>query len=452
MSADAGDASRAAHAWADLRKLRIRTSVAQRIQRYVPATDRPLCDHSVGEQVIIGLDFGTAFTKAVVRFRRRDYLVDWSTLVSLEDPALLPTGFSEAPDGQAVLGIVPRPGWQRRLRPKVPLLATEPEKLSTMDVESAVLFVALAVREVQRWFRTTVPLAAGTPIRWRLHMGLPSESVRGARAELFRQVASRAMGLAMSPERVRRAAVASTSPYESVSVIPELQAQLRSYLHSPQRQRDLHALFDCGAGTLDIAFFNVHQIEQSDRISVFSSRVDELGAHFLLAAMAGKRGEGLVWRDDDANLALTQIAQKLNADIQDIERRASECLGLQRCRFNDAYTVSHRAYQTGDVMRGIRPLPLLLCGGGSKIDRIRENISRIGDELARHSLVRLEPIPIPDPPQDSLIGDIGDNYHRVTIAHGLCELPRNLGTLVAPSEIEAFSLDHRVLVDRDADR
>ncbi len=85
----------------------------------------PVLEAQDGRLAILGLDFGTAFTKAVVRWSGRHYAVDWSDAVEGGDHHLLASVFSEAPDGRCVLCAHPAAGWSVREGIKLQLLSSE---------------------------------------------------------------------------------------------------------------------------------------------------------------------------------------------------------------------------------------------------------------------------------------------------------------------------------------
>lgn len=78
---------------ADVRELRIAAAMS-RPRDFAELA--PVVEDSEGRLAILGLDFGTAFTKAVVRWSGRHYAVDWSYVVEGEDHHLLASVFSEA--------------------------------------------------------------------------------------------------------------------------------------------------------------------------------------------------------------------------------------------------------------------------------------------------------------------------------------------------------------------
>ena len=92
---------RLSEASADLRRLKICAAMS-RPRDCLELS--PVVEDKAGRLAILGLDFGTAFTKAVVRWSQRHYAVDWSDAVEGEDHDLLASVFSEAPDGCCILG------------------------------------------------------------------------------------------------------------------------------------------------------------------------------------------------------------------------------------------------------------------------------------------------------------------------------------------------------------
>ena len=244
---------------ADLHELRIAASMSH--PRGVVGPD-PVIEDQAGRLAILGLDFGTAFTKAVVRWSGRHHAVDWSNAVEGEDHHLLASVFSEAADGRCVLGAHDGAGWSVREGIKLQLLTSDATSADG-GMADAVIFIALAFRYVDAWLRRT-HRDVDKGVRWRLHVGLPTKSWdNDATTETFKRMAQAARVLAcMSRPVTRTAALEALSMTDqvdrpAVDVFPEFACQLYSYLQSPERRGDLHALVDIGAGTLDVAYFNV---------------------------------------------------------------------------------------------------------------------------------------------------------------------------------------------------
>lgn len=410
-----------------------------------------------GKRAIIGLDFGTAFTKAVVRFGGVDYVVDWSGLVRLNgaDPYLLPTCFSESKTGKVLLGAKTVAGWRTHRGIKMALLQGDGISRSNEDdVRTAVLFIALVVRHVQQWLREHGARAKDGDIQWRLHIGLPSDSVDDRFAQGYKSLCSAAYRLACGQTDLHRKHIdLGAEPASQVSVIPELQAQLNAYHLSKQRDHDLHALVDVGAGTLDCAFFNDYQQEGEDRVALLSSKVEKLGVHYLLAALVGTAGQELEWRDAEAAEGDGYIASKTGGAVTAVTRRRSRYVNGFEGVVEGAYVVARRKYSAGDVNMKKKPLRVFLCGGGSANatvhDIVAAKLEAAFRKVGRVTGFRMLDIAPPNP--EKLVYN-GKSYHRISVAHGLCETERNLGKMGWHVPDETPDERNRQLKDRDEDR
>lgn len=405
---------------------------------------------------ILGLDFGTAFTKAVIRFQGDHYAVNWSGAVEANDPYLLPSSFSEHDDGRVVLGTRQGPGWSHCDGIKMRLLAAASAEDSEARCD-AVLFIAATFRYASSWFAKVRKRADGH--RWRLHLGLPAESWDDeSMASQFRILASAGRHLACLTESITREharqalRICQTAPNRMVAVLPEFACQLYSYLSSAQRQSDMHALMDIGAGTLDIAFFNVHKDEEGDVLPIFSAAVKSLGTHFLIGALAGKDGERFVWRDGDAATDDLNVAQRLGEDRVDVSRRRQAYLSALARTFNEAREQSRALNPTSRVWRDHEPLDLFLCGGGSRLPTIVEHVRLVAREAKKFNNLSIRVSALPRP--QNFVSDMADDqYDRISVAYGLSQVPGNVGKFIRSHDLEPFEMNSGLEIDdRDATR
>ena len=328
---------------ADVRDLRIAAAMSR--PRSVAGL-APVVEGKDGRLAILGLDFGTAFTKAVVRWSGRHYAVDWSDAVEGDDHHLLASVFSEAPDGRCVLGAHGASGWSVREGIKLQLLSSEGTSIDGRMAD-AVIFIALAFRYVDGWLRrSNREFEKG--LRWRLHVGLPTKSWdNDATTETFKTVAQAARVLACASSPVTRSAALEALQMTdqvdrpAVDVFPEFACQLYSYLISPERREDLHALVDIGAGTLDVAYFNVFMKDGEALLPVFASEVERLGAHYLIAALSGAANR-LTWTDGESSLSDAEVGRKLDCLPKDVSSRRSLYLSSVAEVFNVA-TIAAKA-------------------------------------------------------------------------------------------------------------
>jgi hypothetical protein len=316
------------------------------------------------------------------------------------------------------------------------------------------VFIALAVRHVQKWFRSSVPNAARTGVRWRLHVGLPSIATDGELATMFRIVASMGLALATQPGPVRRRGVSNLArePGRGVEVIPELLAQLDVYLSSNQRQDDLHALIDIGAGTLDVGFFILHEREGQMVMTLAGCTVKELGAHFLLAAGVGRAGQALEWNDADAGLGPEEISKRTQEPADAIQPRRHRYVQDVKAAFNSAYLEARSHYDTGPVNLGQAPLRVFFCGGGSRLNHTQAILPELDADFTRLGRTRSFLVSsLPKASPEAFVYE-GASYDRMSVAHGLCNRGVNIGALIGPHGLDRAGLRHIELADRDADR
>lgn len=423
---------------ADVRELTI--SSAKACPRAFTAS-APAVRSGAGRRAILGLDFGTAFTKAVVNWSGRHHVVDWSDAVDVDDRYLLPSVFSEARQGHCVLGGGEGEEWSTREGIKLRLLAIA-DAAAPEEMVDAVIFIALAFRYVDSWLRRQDPMAVDG-VDWRLHVGLPTRTWdQGSISSVFKRVAqaSRALASMEGPITRNAALEALDKPVEvfskAVSVLPEFACQLYSYLHSPERGDDLHVLVDIGAGTLDVAYFNVFVKDGNAVLPVFASAVEKLGAHYLIAALAGK-ADRAVWNQNDTALSNEAVAQKLGCSEPAVSKRRSMYLSSVAKVVHSTSSDARKNYRTSPAFRGAEAVRLFLCGGGSRIPCLQRRFQRIARESAARFGVRYQVASLVAP--RDLVGDLGDSFDRVSVAYGLSQLAANIGEVLRSGSLEPLA-------------
>lgn len=437
---------------ADVRNLRIAAGMSR--PRGVAGLT-PVIEAQDGRLAILGLDFGTAFTKAVVRWSGRHYAVDWSDAVEGGDHHLLASVFSEAPDGRCVLGAHPAVGWSVREGIKLQLLSSDGASIDGRMAD-AVIFIALAFRYVDGWLRRT-NREVEQGLRWRLHVGLPTKSWDSdATTETFKTVAQAARVLACMPAPVTRSAalealrMTDQVDRPAVDVFPEFACQLYSYLLSSERREDLHALIDIGAGTLDIAYFNVFMKDGETMLPIFASEVDSLGAHYLIAALSGAENR-LVWSDSESSLSDEEVGIKLDCSPNEVGSRRSLYLSSVAEVFSLATIAAKAAYPTSPAFRREENVRLFLCGGGSRIPSLQKRFERIAREAPSCLDIRFQISDLVRPPD--IVGKLHSGFDRLSVAYGLSQNAANIGSVMRSATLEPV-LNRSVVEreDRDASR
>ncbi len=323
-------------------------------------------------QCTIGLDFGTAFTKACVQFRGITYVVDWSLAVPGCTPSLLPGVFSSLSDGSCVLG---EAGSSARSGLKLALMENR-DYASQVDT---VVFLALATRYIRAWLFTTLkPVFSGFRVEWFVNVGLPTVPWEEPQmSALYERIAFAGWNLGTSSGKISipkaeelvsqldgRETVTQTIDRGRVKSFPEFVAQIASYVQSAQRRNDLHLLVDVGAGTVDVVIFHIGNNDyEDDCFLIHKSSIVRRGTHILLGYRAEESGLGQrVWDEEFARLGSREFESRsglASLSLDPVDDHFSERLYiLMRQLISDTKRVR---YQTSPVWES--GLPFLLCGG-----------------------------------------------------------------------------------------
>jgi len=242
--------------------------------------------------IIIGLDFGTACTKAIIGddILQTAYAVPFGELAYDGHPYLIATRVYAAggsDDGSLSLetGQISVDDLKIKLLgdPHRPLLAVKESKLQATTLDCCVGYLALVLREVVAWFlETHADAYRNANLAWQLNIGLPSRSYDNKELKetyfLLALAAWRAAvhvgpitvtsardALEKSRDDIRNLEngvdVATDENHlhpDDIGVVPEVIAEVVGYARSNLRREGTHLLVDVGASTVDVATFVLH--------------------------------------------------------------------------------------------------------------------------------------------------------------------------------------------------
>ncbi len=388
--------------------------------------------------VYMGIDFGTAYTKASIGFGGDIFIVDWAGVKASEDRFILPGEFSVLSDGSCVLG---RSHLATRVATdlKLPFLEGNASRSSLID---ATLFLALVMRYIRAWwFHRQHGLIRNRSLEWNVNLGAPTTPWQDKKLRSsYERVAHAAWMISLGNNPIRPESADSALGHgprngPPLEIVPEFVAQIASYTRSPQRQHDLHLLVDIGAGTVDVVTFNVNKDEQTgeDQFPIFWASVNNLGTHYLMSRRLHDGKVQLGGHQDDATTvpSAEKFSQATGLPIQDVQRSdrthtaavAGAISAVLRTTKQKRYRRSPR-WQTG--------IRVFLCGGGSACEAFQASILEAG----RRSDVPLPPIMLPIPERLKASGLAQDQFHRVSVAFGLGMDAFNLGQIRPMAKVE----------------
>lgn len=425
--------------------------------------------------LVLGIDFGTSTTKVVIRdvyAATSVFPVRLSGQRSGVDAYLLPsrifrTGAVYSLDG----------GTHRMSDLKLALLSCKARSPVT-EFNDCCAYVALVIRRARGWLFTEHRyIYARHALNWKLNLGIAARSYEDKDVvELFRRLAWAAANLASDPEairittenadlwRQRSLAVASTPDtdqvvarhsWSDVDAVPEVSAQIQGFMTSARwnwQERPIMMLVDVGAGTVDSAMFHVRVPSGGAGVMTFySSRVQHNGVMNLhrsrvewLQQLLPHGGEDSVARDYLSDIAratdrLRPIPERVDDYLPGYEIKGENMDDLfrtKRYRGQVAGCINEAKVGKGVGPQQLLQIPLLLCGGGSRMQFYGAIDSAINATREWNVSVDVLKLPVPQDLADS--GWHSDDFDRVSVAFGLSlsgEGGRSLGSIVRAIDV-----------------
>jgi hypothetical protein len=234
-------------------------------------------------------------------------------------------------------------------------------------------------------------------------------------------------------------------------------AQLQGFMSSARwdwQSRPVMMLVDIGAGTVDAALFHVRVPDSGPGVLTFyASRVEQNGVMNLHRSrvdwLRGSLPDGS--EHADAKVCLEAIAiptdrrRPIPESVNDyLPGYTVELHGLSidqefwrtRYRMQIAGTISDARLRKGIPLSQLTGVPLLLCGGGSRMSYYRQ----IGEAINQTPgwLVSVETMRLPVPAEFAETGWHADDFDRLSVAYGLSlsgQEDTTLGRIVRAIEV-----------------
>jgi len=409
--------------------------------------------NSIKQQLVIGLDFGTAFTKVVIGEQRTRYAVPFEHFTSNDNPYLLPSKLSILNEQKECLIGDVKGAAEIIDDLKMRFLNRDFSEASKVYIAT---YTALVLRYARGWLlETHKSVYLDREIVWLVNIGLPTDSFDDDElARAYGDIVQTAWAVSVLPgpitlSRIREYlyrivinAEILPEPYASrlldrglINQFPEFAVQLVGYVRSPRRQDSLHLLIDVGAGTLDITSFNVHQDRETgeDRYPIFAQEVKQLGVRYLLSHREEVLGKN-EWicspfeaiPDDD------EFATKFGIKTEDLTEVDSSFRGEIIGLINDLlkYTKEERYRAESQWVNGV---PTFCCGGGSSVDFYKKIFQKFERNNPPFKFVPLR-LEFPDDLDASSLPE--GSYDRLSVAYGLSYDPYDIGEIMRKSEVE----------------
>ena len=438
-------------------------------------------------EVVVGIDFGTSSTKAIVHVFNVPgdpaFAVPFGTFAHESLQYLLPTKLFVSSDGRCLLGSDPeasllidiKVGLMQAPDKSIEAAIGPPCTASATVVATA--YLALVLRYVRCWFIANQRKAFGNfSLDWSFNLGLPAAIDDDFQLrETFNSVGKAAWLLSRCPGPVTvtgaQKAIDESRNEDLLcdfdfSLIPEVIAQVIGYARSQFRNEGLHLLMDIGASTIDICSFILGNKDGEDYYPILTADVDFLGAKRLHITRI-KSLERAIIKDaastqDTKKDIVEHLASLLDANDplcvvpDDVKlyvppscpAPTDEVLKVAGAKSDEEFLKKCRQL-LGRMIRDLKqhrdPLsprwsevfPIFVCGGASTMTVYQSTIDRVQEWLRRfiRSSEGVRRISLPKP--STLEAEINDShYHRLAVAWGLSYQSFNIGEYDRPSEIE----------------
>lgn len=406
--------------------------------------------------LIIGLDFGTSATKVVVRDA---FAATGVFPVPLNqgrpgiDGYLLPSRVFRTGDVYSLMQ-----GAHRVTDLKLGLLACKAPSPVT-EFNDCCAFLALVIRYTRGWMLSEHrDIYSRHALGWRLNLGLATRSYQDtATVALFRRLAWAAANLAADAEaevitvgKADQYRLASLDvalgkhggegqfSWSDVDAIPEVSAQLQGFMSSARwdwHSRPVMMLVDVGAGTVDSALFHVHVPQGGQgELTLYSSRVESNGVMNLHRSrvewLQSLMPKGHEHADAvDYLVAIGKPTDRLRPipesvrdylggyEIQLVGADVDEQFRTGRYRTQVAGSINDAKVAKGIPIAQLMRVPLLLCGGGSRMQFYGNIGAAINGTRGWDVSVETMRLPVPQDLVDT--GWHSDDFDRLSVAYGL---------------------------------
>ena len=423
-------------------------------------------------RLVIGLDFGTCFTKVVIGEDRVRYAIPFNGLTAVENPHLLPSvlyvragtnvcELSTESQHDELCGDL-----------KMPLID---RSWSLDDCVRASAYLGLVIKHARNWLVDTHGSTyENRKAEWFINIGLPTASFDDEELKsVYKSIVEAAWRASAQDEDItldkmkqfiraeggeirelQSDTEVSELPSDRINTFPEFAAQLAGYLRSSLRQNGLHVTVDVGGGTMDTTIFNVEEFDGEDTFPVLAREVQSLGVNHLAETRRSRLAQLAEWEYSPFEHFPTNefIQSNFNVDKERLDEVdlpiKIEVADAIRQLLRD--TKSHRYPRAPQWSRDSsefgNPVRSFYSGGGSLADFYVNLLRRFEREVPPCRL-RESRLPIPDDFQ--FTSDLSAGFDRMAVAYGLSYDPFDIGRIVGFDDIKDLEQEDSKSTFRD---
>jgi hypothetical protein len=425
--------------------------------------------------IVIGLDFGTRFTKVAYRIHGVDRRV-----VVKPDPLNAESALFKSVvfiDSKS-LSVSRTRNTSRLVQEELPYI-----KLLLKDLKQPATLVPLllqkaidqnSIKAIAAFYLAGVLQSAlgvitrdekerliGKNVYYALNISLPAEHYDDAATERFKEVAAVALewakgelGRAQSallPELMSNydAVRASAVSRSEVGVIPEIVAALYHLIERRDTPNGIHGFLDIGGGTIDGCIFRlIRESNQAARVNILGAKVAPLGTIVVAKKALGvmfmdleKKIESEIVTCEDIEISVSLPLASVATELQNFAG-ALLVSARDRCPGHSLVHDGASTFSTAEIQRELRDkFVVLLTGGGAKSGWYKRVFDDVHEarKLIDHGIMGYQSRIISAPRDFDSSKELP--FERFVIAYGLTTDAVNLESLRTklPSQLQPVS-------------
>lgn len=425
--------------------------------------------------VVIGLDFGTSASKVVIQAPdlpgKPCFAVDFGKHGYTANPYLLPSKLWVAPDKTCSLEVAENAKLVTSI--KLPLFIKSKGFMSVEKFakefpdfeEIAASYLALLLKCSKKWFleKQGDIIGKNAKINWHLNLGVPTICIEeNEEKRIFTKVGKVAWILSTSLKKKAISLNDANLEFKqwdegvsweeneekcSFELIPEIAAGAIGYAKSDNRINGLHLVVDIGASTVDVCCFNLDKNKGDDYYELKHAIVKDLGTIMLYNTWVNAflktnihhikknylEQDPIKNLNEDSSMFYVPIdlLEKVKVEANKRFRKELELL------FRDViWTTKQKRDQINPIWsKGL--LPIILIGGGSKMDFFASEVNNINKWITKNS--RTEGARIIVPPVLKSLRNLDANldyHHYFYVAWGLSHLSLDIGNIEPMDKVD----------------
>lgn len=390
---------------------------------------------------IVGIDFGTRFTKVALSLPH----IDRRVVLNLGGTGgkISPTRVLLGDDGR--LYSISCGG---QTKPKLPIeylknrladptagafgasIMVERLPLARVIRPISAFYLAEILRKAEVAGRAAFPneLSPARRVNWSANVGVPTKHYDSELLDIFREVAAvawmwrstmvsavRPDELAAEYEKIARVINPAEMP---IQVAPELTAGLTHFAEHRNTPAGVYSFFDIGGGTLDGSAFRLRRERDGTSFDILSSNVQELGTMAVARNVVVRAYKSMV-NEVERPIIFGGVSPeaKLGVPKQIEERIQTFFATIMRDAIGNGLLPKSEAPQRGIGLPPKLKMPVFVAGGGCQSEWYQHLFARTCEEYghsAQWGIASYDVKIVPAPPHT-----VGEDYPRFVIALGL---------------------------------